>query len=361
MVRDKLNPYNRCHSYDYETRSHQGGKAAKAVIRHVYLRRCLSQFRTHCRGCVGANGVGYKVQLREGAMKLEVWMKSMHAIKSLPMATLSSSLDLTNLDYASTLASSKPPRKFSRQFVADKYDCKVALKHAIHHWLDHRNVVSLKDLMELMTAAYLLNHAQAFSAITYTMMMEHAGSYLPFAQDQIDFGVPWELFYLLEVRRDSIHKQLGDILSVNGKGLLPAPYLDRETALNRIKKVEQMGAPVEVEDSTACKNYRWHSPAYSQETTLNDLQGLKDGKGLCLNCISGGSPVYSERPSKKSIIRRFHSRTTPPGSNWSSRFRHEFRSSTSVLPGPCTRVKFWPGVVILPENACAPVNKRELT
>lgn len=78
--------------------------------------------------------------------------------------------------------------------LADKYDCKVALKHAIHHWLDHRNAVSLKDLMKLMTAAYLLNHSQAFSAITYTMMMEHAGSYLPFAQDQIDFGVPWELF-----------------------------------------------------------------------------------------------------------------------------------------------------------------------
>jgi hypothetical protein len=78
--------------------------------------------------------------------------------------------------------------------VADKYDCKVALKHATHHWLDHRNVVGLKEQMELMTAAYLLDQAQAFSAITYTMMMEHTSSYLPFAQDQIDFGVPWELF-----------------------------------------------------------------------------------------------------------------------------------------------------------------------
>jgi hypothetical protein len=78
--------------------------------------------------------------------------------------------------------------------VADKYDCKVALKHATHHWLDHRNVVGLKEQMELMTAVYLLDQAQAFSAITYTMMMEHTGLYLPFAQDQIDFGVPWELF-----------------------------------------------------------------------------------------------------------------------------------------------------------------------
>ncbi|KAL5324952.1 hypothetical protein ACEPPN_006073 [Leptodophora sp. 'Broadleaf-Isolate-01'] len=78
--------------------------------------------------------------------------------------------------------------------VADKYDCKVALKHAAHCWLDHRNVVSLKGQMELMTASYLLDQAQAFSAITYTMMMEHAGSYLPFAQDQIDVGVPWEVF-----------------------------------------------------------------------------------------------------------------------------------------------------------------------
>ncbi|KAL5344886.1 hypothetical protein ACLOAV_010283 [Pseudogymnoascus australis] len=78
--------------------------------------------------------------------------------------------------------------------IADKYDCKVALKHAAHHWLDHRNVVSLKEQMELMTAAYLLDHAQAFSDITYAMIMEHTASYLPFAQDQIDFGVPWEVF-----------------------------------------------------------------------------------------------------------------------------------------------------------------------
>lgn len=78
--------------------------------------------------------------------------------------------------------------------VADKYDCKVAIKYATRHWLDHRKVVSLKEQMELMTAAYLLGQAQAFSDITYAMIIEHAGSYLPFAQDQIDFGVPWELF-----------------------------------------------------------------------------------------------------------------------------------------------------------------------
>ncbi|OBT48612.1 hypothetical protein VE00_00908 [Pseudogymnoascus sp. WSF 3629] len=78
--------------------------------------------------------------------------------------------------------------------VADKYACQVALKHATHHWLDHRNVLGLEKLMELMTAAYLLDQAHALSAITYTIMMEHAGSYLSFAQDQIDFGVPWESF-----------------------------------------------------------------------------------------------------------------------------------------------------------------------
>lgn len=78
--------------------------------------------------------------------------------------------------------------------VADKYDCKVALKHATHHWLDHQNVVSMEELMELMTAAYLLDQAEAFSAITYTLMMKHTGSYLSFAQDQMDFGMPWEVF-----------------------------------------------------------------------------------------------------------------------------------------------------------------------
>ena len=124
---------------------------------------------------------------------------------------------------------------------------------------------------------------------------------------------------LLEAKRDSIHKQLGDILSVKyesgdcscgfksksaysylgklcGEGLLPSLYLDRETALNRIKKAEQMGGPVEVEDCTSCENYRWHRPAYSREMTLKDLQGLKDGKGLCLHCMSGGSRVYTEKP-----------------------------------------------------------------
>lgn len=40
--------------------------------------------------------------------------------------------------------------------VADKYDCKVALQHAARHWLDPQNVMSLKEQMELMTAAYLL-------------------------------------------------------------------------------------------------------------------------------------------------------------------------------------------------------------
>jgi len=48
--------------------------------------------------------------------------------------------------------------------------------------------------MELMTATYLLGQAEAFSAITYTMMMEHTVSYLPFAQKPINFGVPWEVF-----------------------------------------------------------------------------------------------------------------------------------------------------------------------
>ncbi|CZS92494.1 uncharacterized protein RAG0_03095 [Rhynchosporium agropyri] len=82
--------------------------------------------------------------------------------------------------------------------VADKYICTIALKHATSHWLDHHNVASLKERMELMTAAYLLDHAQAFSAITYTMIMEHAGSYLALARDQVDFGVPWEVFLCIK-------------------------------------------------------------------------------------------------------------------------------------------------------------------
>lgn len=124
---------------------------------------------------------------------------------------------------------------------------------------------------------------------------------------------------LLEARRGSLHTQLDGILSVdyesddcscgfksksaysylgklNGKGLLPSRYRDRETALNRIKKAEQMGPPSKDEGSKGCENYRWHRQAYSQESMLADLQRLKDGKGLCLHCISGGSRVYSEKP-----------------------------------------------------------------
>jgi len=78
--------------------------------------------------------------------------------------------------------------------VIDKYDCTIALKYAIDHWLDHRNVENLKELMDLMTAAYLFDHAEAFSKITFTMMMEHSDSYLPFAKDHVIFGLPWELF-----------------------------------------------------------------------------------------------------------------------------------------------------------------------
>jgi hypothetical protein len=124
---------------------------------------------------------------------------------------------------------------------------------------------------------------------------------------------------LLEAKRDSIRKQLGYILSVkyelkdcscgfksrsaysylgqlSGEGLLLSPYLNHETALNCIKKAEQMGPPSVVEDCKTCEDYRWHRPACSRESTLKDLQELKEGKGLCLNCISGGWRVYSETP-----------------------------------------------------------------
>lgn len=124
---------------------------------------------------------------------------------------------------------------------------------------------------------------------------------------------------LLEAKRDSIHKQLGYILSVkyafedcscgfqsrsaysylcqlSGEGLRPTPSLNHKTALNCIKKAEQMGPPNVVEDCKTCEDYRLHRPACSRELMLKDLQALKDGNGLCLNCISRGSRIYSETP-----------------------------------------------------------------
>ena len=68
-----------------------------------------------------------------------------------------------------------------------------------------------------------------------------------------------------------------------------SPYLDNRTALNCIKEAEQMGPPSDDEDCKTYENYRWHKPACSRESVLDGLQGLKDSKGRCLDCISVGS------------------------------------------------------------------------
>ncbi|KFY38438.1 hypothetical protein V495_06586 [Pseudogymnoascus sp. VKM F-4514 (FW-929)] len=146
--------------------------------------------------------------------------------------------------------------------VADKYDCRVALKHATHHWLDHRNVVSLKELMQLMTAAYLLHQKDPFSAITHAIIMEHNDSYLSFAQDQIDFGVPWEVFCIILAVNDKdddcscsykAKSTYSYLRQLNKEGLLPSLYDKRDTAVNRIKKAERMGPQNEVESSKSYK------------------------------------------------------------------------------------------------------------
>jgi len=215
--------------------------------------------------------------------------------------------------------------------VADKYDCIIALTHAIHHWLDHRGTMSIKELTTLMAAAYLFDNAQAFSKITFTMLMEHAASYLPFAQEPIDLGMPWEVFCesiydqgysllliytidMLEEKRSSINKQLDWILSIrynyedcscgfSGKTtysylslldrekLLPSLYPTHRTIGDRIKTAEQMGLPSPVESNKDCENYRRHRESYSKEWTLKALQELKNGKGICIDCIfnSGGN------------------------------------------------------------------------
>lgn len=124
---------------------------------------------------------------------------------------------------------------------------------------------------------------------------------------------------LLEAKRVSIHKQLDYILLVkqdsedcscgfrsksaysylrqlSGEGLLPSSPPNPKTALNRIKKAEQMGPPNVVEDCKTCEDYRWHGPACPRELMLKELQSLKDDSGLCLNCTSGGNRIYREMP-----------------------------------------------------------------
>ena len=85
--------------------------------------------------------------------------------------------------------------------AADKYECVEAIQLASRYWLKpvkHEEALLDLDMLDfgwLMSAAYLLDDAKAFSEITREMMMERGDSYLDLA-DSKDIGpiVPWKVF-----------------------------------------------------------------------------------------------------------------------------------------------------------------------
>jgi hypothetical protein len=83
---------------------------------------------------------------------------------------------------------------FEVAVAADKFDCVVALEHASTLWLNPKGVTGISEFGYLMAAAYILDNAQAFSDITLSMVLHHADSFLPLAEQVIgliDF-VPWK-------------------------------------------------------------------------------------------------------------------------------------------------------------------------
>lgn len=92
------------------------------------------------------------------------------------------------------LWSLSPNDIFEVAVAADKFDCVVALKHASTLWLNPKGVTGILEFGYLMAAAYILDNAQAFSDITLLMVLHHADSFLPLAEQVIGFidFVPWK-------------------------------------------------------------------------------------------------------------------------------------------------------------------------
>jgi hypothetical protein len=88
-----------------------------------------------------------------------------------------------------------PKDIFEIAIAADKFDCVVALRYASAAWLNPKGVENILELSYLMSAAYILDDAQAFGDITLSMMLDHKDSYLPLADQGagISDWVPWKV------------------------------------------------------------------------------------------------------------------------------------------------------------------------
>ncbi|KAL2037631.1 hypothetical protein N7G274_009576 [Stereocaulon virgatum] len=78
--------------------------------------------------------------------------------------------------------------------AADKYDCVVALKYVMSHWLDFTGITNSLELVYLAAAAYLFNNARGFEEATRRLIFGHRGSYTSLAEDEYGAVVPWKAF-----------------------------------------------------------------------------------------------------------------------------------------------------------------------
>lgn len=94
-----------------------------------------------------------------------------------------------------------PKDIFEIAIAADKFDCVVALKYASAIWLNPKGVENILELSYLMSAAYILDDAQAFGDITLSMMLNHKDSSLPLADQGagITDWVPWKVLCKYQV------------------------------------------------------------------------------------------------------------------------------------------------------------------
>lgn len=75
--------------------------------------------------------------------------------------------------------------------AADKFDCIVAMQHVSMIWLNPKGVTDAQEIGRLMTAAYVLDNAEAFSDVTRWIVMHHQKSCLALVDSEIDNWIPW--------------------------------------------------------------------------------------------------------------------------------------------------------------------------
>merc|ERR1712000_387159 len=197
--------------------------------------------------------------------------------------------------------------------TADKYDCAHALRFASESWL--RPSRDEAGNLMLTAAAYLFRNAQAFKETTRALILDYDGSYLALSCQQVESGMPWEIFCLLEEQRGLARLKIAEILIagvddgigrcwhkcgwtskyayayiqlLGSENLWPA-HLSQRSISKALELAERMPDPIPEESSTPCTYERKHAaPAYRKSRSLR-LSGFHESVGLCLRCVQSGS------------------------------------------------------------------------